>query len=128
MKLGTLQIGVIVIGTLAMFAAVFMYSSTVHSPMVRSLCDSSCASIHSDAAILKLKSSSVGTRTGDVADCICQRATDPSSPESGQTFEGYFLTSIAPLDWFAMVLLLLIPLAVIMGFGVFAIAKIIQRL
>ena len=122
-EIGPLKICVIVIGTLLMFGLAWLYSGEVHTPMLRSLCASSCAAIHSDATILRGERSRAAAKMADVEDCVCQRA-----PESGQTFAGYFLTSIAPLDWIAIYLLRLIPMLAIAALCVLGMAKIVRRM
>ncbi|MCR9143618.1 MAG: hypothetical protein NXI24_15325 [bacterium] len=121
-----LRIAFIVIGTLGMFAAIWIYGDAVHYPALESFCDSSCAAIHSDAGIAKIESGYVGSSITE--GCRCQRAIDEAAPESGDIFDGYFFTNIAALDWFLLVWFRLIPLAVIGFFSVLLIAKIVPRL
>ncbi len=125
-----LRIAVIVIGAGVMFGVVGLYSSTVHYPFIESRCAASCETLNPDpgtgsgARAANIQPGYVGSSINER--CRCEYAATESSP--ADFVDGYFFTPIEFLDWFLLVWLRLIPIAIIGFLCVLAIAKIVPRL
>lgn len=125
-----LRIAVIVIGAVVMFGAVSLHSSFVHYPFIESRCAASCETLNphpgtgSGEQSANIQSGYVGSSINER--CRCEFAATESSPAA--FVDGYFFVPFEFLDWFLLVWLRLIPIAIIGFLCVLAIAKIVQRL
>ncbi len=111
-----IRIAALSVGTVLMFGGVFAYNAYVHRPMIAGMCKSHCAK--QDMAYT-LKSTGYGRSYSTGCTCLAP---------GGESKAGYFLVSGEFLDWFLLIWVRLIPLAIIAGFGLFIMAKIVPRL
>lgn len=116
-KLGSLQITVVVLGSVVMFAGWHAFQYYLSDPFLVQRCQQSCNASESTGSLRK---GYVGSRTS--FRCRCNLLGAP-----GQSRHGYFFVSNALLEWLLLLLFRLVPIALILFTAFLVLGKLLMR-
>ena len=122
MKFTPQRILFLIVATLLMWGALFLWNSYVHSPFLQARCVASC-----EKAGFRIQSLEKGySGRKQVEKCMCVKPVE--TDRDFETKTGYFFVSIGYIDWFLLILFRLIPLGVLVFFSIFLMAKIVAKI